>query len=70
MVYISEAPFGDWELLIIMKIKPRSSNSSGFGHDFEFGSQCGVDLKINICHIVVLVNGTNTIKLINILDGC
>jgi len=70
MVYISEAPVGDWELLNLMKINPRSSNSSGFGLDFEFGSQCGVDLKVTIYHIVGLVNGTNTIKLINILDGC
>jgi hypothetical protein len=45
----------------MMKINPRSSNSSGFGHNFEFGSQCGVGLKINIYHIVVPVNKANTI---------
>jgi len=70
MVYISEVPVRDWELHIIMKINPRSSNSSGFGLDFEFGSQCGVDLKVNIYHIVGPVNGANTIKLINILHAC
>ena len=70
MVYISEAPVGDWELLIIMKINPRSSNSSGLRTDFEFGSQTGVDLKINIYHIVGSVNGANTTKFTNILHGC
>ena len=69
-VYISEAPIGDWELLIITKINPRYSNNSGFRLDFEFGSQCGVDLKVNIYHIVGPVNGANSITLINILNGC
>jgi len=53
-----------------MKINLGYSNNSGIRFDFEFGSQIGVDLKVNIYHIVGLVNGLNTIKLINILDGC
>jgi hypothetical protein len=44
--------------------------NSGNRVGFEFGSQTGVDLKFNIYHNVVIVNRTNAIKSIYILDGC
>jgi len=64
------SPRGNWELLTIMKINLSFSNNSGIRFDFEFGSQIGVDLKVNIYHIVGPVNGVNTVTLINILNGC
>jgi len=68
-IYI-RGPRGDRDIYIIMKINLSYSNNFGIRFDFEFGSQIGIDSKVNICHIVEPVNGLNIIKLINILDGC
>ena len=68
-IYI-RGPRGDRDIYIIMKINLSYSNNSGIRFDFEFGSQSGVDLKVNIYHIVGPVNGVNTMTLINILNGC
>jgi len=36
----------------------------------KYGSQNGIDLKIKICHIVVLVNRLRDIKYSNNLGAC